>query len=84
VGLRAFHYGRWAYSTAAGDGPGAVVARPFGGPRWSRWTGAPDGVVRDGRRPVYGWVPLAWGEPYRPWWGALERLLGSLQPARTR
>ena len=22
-----------------------------------------------GGGPVYGWVPLAWGEPYRPWWG---------------
>ena len=32
--------------------------------------------------PVYGWVPLGWGEPFRPWWNrCLVRLLGPLQQA---
>jgi hypothetical protein len=30
--------------------------------------GAGWGVSLSVGAPVYGWVPLAWGEPFRPWW----------------
>jgi hypothetical protein len=33
----------------------------YGGTGWS--------VSVNAGAPVYGWVPLAWGEPYHPWWG---------------
>ena len=51
--------------------------------RWSAGTAARAGPRR--RRygaPVYGWVPLGWGEPYVPWWrNCSDRCWDALQPA---
>jgi hypothetical protein len=33
----------------------------IGGARW--------GLSVNAGAPVYGWVPLGWGEPFHPWWG---------------
>jgi hypothetical protein len=70
-GYAPFHYGRWAYIGGRwGWAPGRYVARPLWAPALVGWTGGPGwGVSISVGGPVYGWVPLAWGEPYRPWWG---------------
>jgi len=70
-GYAPFHYGRWVYAgNRWGWCPGTFVARPLWAPALVAWTGGPGWSVSVGAgAPVYGWVPLAWGEPYRPWWG---------------
>ena len=70
-GYAPFHYGRWAYVRGRwGWAPGTYVVRPFWAPALVGWTGgaAWSYSVSSGA-PVYGWVPLGWGEAYRPWWG---------------
>ena len=70
-GYAPFHYGRWAYiGNRWGWCPGYLHRAPAGGARIGRLDRRP-GLGNFGRRlggPVFGWVPLAWGEPYRPWW----------------
>ena len=70
-GYAPFHYGRWAYIGGRwGWCPGRYVARPLWAPALVAWTGGAGwGVSVSTGGPVYGWVPLSWGEPYRPWWG---------------
>lgn len=70
-GYAPFHYGRWAYIGGRwGWCPGKYVARPLWAPALVGWAGGAGwGVSVGAGAPVYGWVPLAWGEPYRPWWG---------------
>ena len=70
-GYAPFHYGRWAYVGGRwGWCPGAYVARPRWAPAFVAWTGGAGwSISASAGGPVYGWVPLAWGEPYRPWWG---------------
>ena len=70
-GYAPFHYGRWAYLNGRwGWAPGRYVARPLWAPALVAWTGGAGwGISATVGAPVYGWVPLAWGEPYRPWWG---------------
>jgi hypothetical protein len=64
-GYAPFHYGRWAYIGGRwGWCPGAFVARPAWAPALVAWYG--DGAF--GGSPVYGWVPLGWGEPFVPAW----------------
>ena len=37
--------------------------------RWSAGSAGPGwGVSATFGSPVYGWVPLGWGEPFHPWW----------------
>lgn len=70
-GYAPFHYGRWAFVGGRwGWCPGAYTPRPLWAPALVAWTGGAGwslSVSTGG--PVYGWVPLAWGEPFRPWWG---------------
>lgn len=70
-GYAPFHYGRWAFVGGRwGWAPGVYTARPLWAPALVAWTGGAGwsvSVTTGG--PVYGWVPLAWGEPFRPWWG---------------
>ncbi|MEP7063167.1 MAG: DUF6600 domain-containing protein, partial [Betaproteobacteria bacterium] len=68
-GYAPFHYGRWAHIRGRwGWLPGDYVARPVWAPALVAWTGG--GVsIGVGSGQVYGWVPLGWREPYRPWWG---------------
>jgi hypothetical protein len=69
-GYAPFHYGRWVYAGHRwGWAPGGYVARPMWSPAMVGWYGG-DGwsfSVSYGA-PVYGWVPLGWGEPLVPWW----------------
>ena len=69
-GYAPFHYGRWVFvGSRWGWCPGTYVARPLWAPALVGWTGGPGwGVSVSVGGPVFGWVPLAWGEPYRPWW----------------
>ncbi len=69
-GYAPFHYGRWAYIHGRwGWCPGGYVARPVWAPALVAWVGGP-GWRHGGNRagPVYGWVPLGWGEAYHPQW----------------
>ncbi len=69
-GYAPFHYGRWAYVGGRwGWCPGAYALRPAWAPALVGWYGgAAWGASIGSRGPVYGWVPLAWGEPYHPSW----------------
>ena len=64
------HYGRWVYTGGRwGWCPGGYVARPYWAPAMVGWIGGAGwGLSLTAGAPVYGWVPLAWGEPFRPWW----------------
>ncbi len=69
-GYAPFHYGRWAYVGGRwGWCPGAYVARPVWAPALVGWFGGAGwGASMGLGGPVYGWIPLAWGEPYHPGW----------------
>jgi hypothetical protein len=69
-GYAPFHYGRWAWIGGRwGWCPGGYVARPVWAPALVAWYGGPGwGLVASGGRPLYGWVPLGWREPYYPGW----------------
>jgi hypothetical protein len=66
-GYAPFHYGRWVWHAGRwGWCPGTRVARPVWAPALVGWYGG-QGWANAGP-PVYGWVPLGWGEPYLPSW----------------
>jgi hypothetical protein len=68
-GYAPFHYGRWAYIGGRwGWCPGAYVRRPAWAPALVVWYGGPSWTYVAGGAPVYGWVPLGWGEAYVPAW----------------
>ena len=68
-GYAPFHYGRWAFIRGRwGWCPGGYVVRPVWAPALVGWVGGPGWRVAIGGAPVYGWVPLGWGEPYQPHW----------------
>ncbi len=69
-GYAPFHYGRWAHIHGRwGWCPGAYVARPAWAPALVGWVGGPGWRIGlAGSAPVYGWVPLGWGESYQPHW----------------
>ncbi|MFO1281294.1 MAG: DUF6600 domain-containing protein [Burkholderiales bacterium] len=69
-GYAPFHYGRWVVVGGRwGWCPGGYVARPYWAPAMVGWLGGAGWGLSVGvGGPVYGWVPLAWGEPFRPWW----------------
>ncbi len=64
------HYGRWVRVKGRwGWCPGAHVARPHWAPALVGWYGGAGwGITANGGAPVYGWVPLGWGDAYSPWW----------------
>ena len=69
-GYAPFHYGRWARIQGRwGWCPGGYVQRPVWAPALVGWVGGP-GWRYSGMQggPVYGWVPLGWGEAYHPRW----------------
>jgi hypothetical protein len=70
VGIRAFHYGRWAFiSGQLGLVSRGYIARPVWAPALVAGTAARAwGLSVAGGRPLYGWVPLGWREPYYPGW----------------
>ncbi len=62
------HYGRWAWVGGRwGWCPGARIARAAWAPALVGWYGGRQWANAAG--PVYGWVPLGWGEPFNPGWG---------------
>jgi len=69
-GYAPFHYGRWAHIRGRwGWCPGGFVSRPVWAPALVGWVGGPGwrySGIQGG--PVYGWVPLGWGEAYHPRW----------------
>jgi hypothetical protein len=68
-GYAPFHYGRWAYIGGRwGWCPGDFVARPVWAPALVAWYGGGDLFATANGVPVFGWVPLGWGEPFVPWW----------------
>jgi hypothetical protein len=73
-GYAPFHYGRWAHVGGRwGWCPGGYVARPYWAPALVAWYGGPGWSYSiSAGTPVYGWVPLGWGERYVPWWGRRE------------
>ncbi|HJU20930.1 MAG TPA: DUF6600 domain-containing protein [Casimicrobiaceae bacterium] len=68
-GYAPFHYGRWAYISGRwGWCPGTFVLRPVWAPALVAWYGGGPWSVGAAGLPVFSWVPLAWGEPFVPWW----------------
>ncbi len=70
-GYAPFHYGRWVWTTGRwGWSPGGFVARPIWAPALVGWYGGDRWSVSVNHgAPVFGWVPLGWGDPYIPAWG---------------
>ncbi len=69
-GYAPFHYGRWVHIRGRwGWCPGGYVAKPVWAPALVGWVGGPGWRVagRSGA-PIYGWIPLGWGEAYHPRW----------------
>jgi hypothetical protein len=69
-GYAPFHYGRWVHvGNRWGWCPGGYVARPAWAPALVGWYGGSGWAASVSYgSPVYGWVPLGWGEPYIPSW----------------
>ena len=62
------HYGRWVWFGGRwGWCPGARIAHAVWAPALVGWYGGQQWANAAG--PVYGWVPLGWGEPFNPGWG---------------
>jgi len=64
-----FHYGRWVrIGPRWAWCPGEFVRRPVYAPALVAWYGGAGGTSWSASigGPAYGWVPLAWGEPYWP------------------
>lgn len=64
------HYGRWVQVNSRWAWcPGAFAGRPRWAPALVGWYGGAGwGLTADGGAPVYGWVPLGWGDAFQPWW----------------
>jgi len=70
-GWAPYHYGRWFYAPTVGWAwtPGPRSARPVWSPALVAFAGLGSGVRVGVGFGNAGWVPLAPGESYRPWWG---------------
>jgi hypothetical protein len=61
------HYGRWVWFAGRwGWCPGTRIPRAVWAPALVGWYGGRHWVNAAG--PIYGWVPLGWGEPFIPSW----------------
>jgi hypothetical protein len=69
-GFAPYHYGRWNnFGSYWGWCPGPIYAPPFYGPAFVGFLGGGFGFgVGLGFGGGYGWFPLGWGEPFRPWY----------------
>ncbi|TMH55893.1 MAG: hypothetical protein E6H55_17770 [Betaproteobacteria bacterium] len=69
-GYAPFHYGRWVWLSGRwGWCPGAFVRRPVWAPALVGWFGGPGWAFSTSLgAAVYGWLPLGWGDPFRPHW----------------
>jgi hypothetical protein len=68
-GFAPFHYGRWNYYGGYwGWSPGPIYATPYYGPAFVGFLGGFGFGFGFGWGGGYGWFPLGWGEPYRPWY----------------
>ena len=69
-GYAPFHYGRWIWLSGRwGWCPGAFVRRPVWAPALVGWFGGPGWAFSTSLgAAVYGWLPLGWGDPFRPHW----------------
>jgi hypothetical protein len=74
-GYAPFHYGRWIWLSGRwGWCPGALVRRPVWSPALVGWFGGPGWAFSSSfGAPVYGWVPLSWGDPFQPHWRCSAR-----------
>jgi hypothetical protein len=74
-GYAPFHYGRWIWLSGRwGWCPGARVRRPVWSPALVGWLGGPGWAFSSSfGAPVYGWVPLSWGDPFQPHWRCSAR-----------
>ena len=70
-GWAPYHYGRWFYAPTVGWAwnPGPRYARQAWSPALVAFVGFSGGVRVGVGFGNVGWVPLAPGESYRPWWG---------------
>jgi len=69
-GFAPFHYGRWAYiGSSWGWIPGPYWYRPWYSPALVGWFGGPGWGFGFGFGfgPRFGWCPLGFREPFRPW-----------------
>ena len=69
-GFAPYHYGRWNnFGSYWGWCPGPIYAPPFYGPAFVGFLGGGFGFgFGFGFGGGYGWFPLGWGEPFRPWY----------------
>jgi hypothetical protein len=69
-GFAPYHYGRWNYyGSYWGWCPGPIYAPAYYGPAYVGFLGGGFGFgVGFGFGGGYGWFPLGWGEPFRPWY----------------
>ena len=68
-GFAPYHYGRWRYfGSYWGWCPGPIYASPFYGPAFVGWLGGFGFGFGFGWGGGFGWFPLGWGEPFRPWY----------------
>jgi hypothetical protein len=74
-GYAPFHYGRWIWLSGRwGWCPGRFVRRPVWAPALVGWFGGPGWAFSTSfGAPVYGWVPLSWGDPFWPQWRCSAR-----------
>jgi hypothetical protein len=68
-GFAPYHYGRWHYfGSYWGWSPGPIYSYPYYGPAYVGWLGGFGFGFGFGFGGGFGWFPLGWGEPFRPWY----------------
>jgi hypothetical protein len=88
-GFAPFHYGRWVFVDGRwGWAPGEPQAHPVYAPALVAFVDTSDpGAADPGPDAPVGWLPLAPGEPYVPWYAASPGYVRSVEvvyPARFR